>query len=280
MLSALLGLLFLASLLVGLLWSTTGVRGGRAPVIGSLTGLGVHVALAVALLPLLLFHVLTRWNRVRARRPDFAGRRAVLRYLALSATGLVAWRGSERLSATAGWSGARRRFTGSREVGSLQGNAFPATNWFTDPKPHLDPAAWELRIFGAVRAERILRLGDMFKLPPKQVQAVLDCTGGWFTKQIWSGPSVSALLSQAGPTSEARSLVVHSATGYSRRYRLEDVGELMLATHVGDEALSRGHGYPVRLVAPDHRGYDWVKWVVAIEVSDLPGWFQSPLPLR
>jgi DMSO/TMAO reductase YedYZ molybdopterin-dependent catalytic subunit len=35
-----------------------------------------------------------------------------------------------------------------------------------------------------------------------------------------------------------------------------------------------------RLVAPDRRGFWWVKWVVAIEVDDLPDWWQSPFPLQ
>jgi DMSO/TMAO reductase YedYZ molybdopterin-dependent catalytic subunit len=54
----------------------------------------------------------------------------------------------------------------------------------------------------------------------------------------------------------------------------------LLATHVEDEALSAGHGFPLRLVAPAHRGYDWVKWVVELEVSSEPGWLEPPLPLR
>jgi DMSO/TMAO reductase YedYZ molybdopterin-dependent catalytic subunit len=35
-----------------------------------------------------------------------------------------------------------------------------------------------------------------------------------------------------------------------------------------------------RLVAPGHRGYDWVKWVAELEVSGDPGWLEPPLPLR
>ncbi len=28
------------------------------------------------------------------------------------------------------------------------------------------------------------------------------------------------------------------------------------------------------------RGYDWVKWVTAIEVNDTSKWLQPPLPLE
>jgi DMSO/TMAO reductase YedYZ molybdopterin-dependent catalytic subunit len=36
----------------------------------------------------------------------------------------------------------------------------------------------------------------------------------------------------------------------------------------------------VRLVAPNLRGYWWVKWVTAITIDELPSWWQLPFPLR
>ena len=52
--------------------------------------------------------------------------------------------------------------------------------------------------------------------------------------------------------------------------RDRDARRLLLATHVGDEELSHDHGAPLRLVAPDHRGFQWIKWVTRLELTDGP----------
>jgi DMSO/TMAO reductase YedYZ molybdopterin-dependent catalytic subunit len=54
----------------------------------------------------------------------------------------------------------------------------------------------------------------------------------------------------------------------------------LIATKLGGLPLDAGHGFPVRLVAPDRRGYWWVKWVTAITVDELPSWWQLPFPLQ
>lgn len=75
-LSSLFGLLVFGALLTGLLWATSGFPVLRVPVLGSLTGLGVHIALSVALIPLFLWHAIARWPLVRGGLEDFTGRRA------------------------------------------------------------------------------------------------------------------------------------------------------------------------------------------------------------
>ncbi|HWO93584.1 MAG TPA: molybdopterin-dependent oxidoreductase, partial [Dehalococcoidia bacterium] len=111
-------------------------------------------------------------------------------------------------------------------------------------------------------------------------RALLDCTGGWYTVQDWSGIRMQTLLQRAGIRDGARSIVVRSHTGYERRFDLDDAGTLLLATHVTGDVLSRGHGYPMRLVAPGSRGFDWVKWVTDVEVSDAHPLWEPPLPLQ
>ena len=79
-------------------------------------------------------------------------------------------------------------------------------------------------------------------------------------------------------TGQGESIVVRSVTGYWRRFPLAQAGQLLLATEVAGRPLSPGHGGPVRLVAPDRRGFWWVKWVESVEIDDLPPWWQPPLP--
>ncbi len=45
---------------------------------------------------------------------------------------------------------------------------------------------------------------------------------------------------------------------------------LHLATHAGEEPLSYEHGFPLRLVAPGRRGFEWVKWITRVEVLTAP----------
>lgn len=222
-----------------------------------------------------MVHLGLRWPR--PGRADLIGRQAALHFLGLLAVGFVLWPVQEALAAP---SASSRRFTGSREEGSFSGNAHPATNWMTDPIPRIEPDRWQLRLHGEVESETIFSYEEVRALGDAVREATLDCTGGWYTVQRWRGVLVDELLERAGRTEDTRSILFRSSTGYVRRFSVEEAGHLLLATHVEDEALSAGHGFPLRLVAPGYRGYDWVKWVSELEVSRDPAWFEPPLPLQ
>jgi DMSO/TMAO reductase YedYZ molybdopterin-dependent catalytic subunit len=278
-LSAVGGVLFLGSLITGLLWAIGGLGRIPVPILGSWTGLSLHIALSLLLIPLFLVHLGLRWPQ--PSRADLVSRRAVLRMMGVLVVGFVFWGAQEFLSALVAPSEtSRRRFTGSREEASFGGNSHPFTNWLSDPIPRIEVSRWQLRIHGEVERESTLSYEEILSLGDTGREALLDCTGGWYTVQRWSGVQVDALLERARTKNEARSLLFRSWTGYARRFPLEKAGDLLLATHVEDEVLSPGHGFPSRLVASGHRGYDWVKWVAELEVSRDPAWLEPPLPLQ
>lgn len=245
----------------GALFSITGVRS-----YGPLTAIQVHVGSGVMAVLLTVVHVAQR--PVRPHRVDFT-RRALLRTGAVVGAAGTAYLGLVGATSLLRLPGRERRTTGSYERGSGNPAAMPVTSWINDTTPAIDPEAWRLQIGEtAWTVDDLAAFGD-------SVTAILDCTGGWWSEQDWTGVRLDRLVEGRG----GRSVLVRSATGYRRRFPLSDAPTLLLATHAGGEPLSAGHGAPARLVAPGRRGFWWVKWVTGIEVSDREWWVQSPFPL-
>jgi hypothetical protein len=237
----------------GLVWAFA----GRTSV-GGYTVLAWHAALGGALAAVVLTHALARAKRPRRR--DLASRRQFLVAGAVGAGALAAWQVQRPLQRALGLPGARRRFTGSYETG-----AFPVTSWVADdPAPSSHP----LTLTGLVHQDLSLAPATLDR--GHAVTATLDCTGGFFTRQEWHGVRLAALLDEAGVEPGARHVRVISRTGYRWSFGLEHARGLVLATRVGGEPLSHGHGAPCRLVVPGRRGFQWVKWVERIEVHEDP----------
>jgi DMSO/TMAO reductase YedYZ molybdopterin-dependent catalytic subunit len=268
--SLLLAALALVTLAAGLGYATGLVRS-----IAGQPGLWVHIAVALTLVPLVVWHVWARGIRargIRPRRMDLS-RRALLRAGAVAAGAVALYAAAEAAITGLGLPGARRRFTGSYEVASFQPEAMPATSWLLDAVPTIDPDRWRLSIKDG-QGRRELTLAQLTAYDTT-VRATLDCTSGWYSHQDWAGLPLATVLHRKG---NAQSVYVHSATGYWVRFPIHDVDHLLLATQVGGAPLSADHGFPVRLVARGRRGYWWVKWVDRIELQATPSWWQPPFP--
>ena len=214
--------------------------------------LNIHVFLGIGLVPFVAFHMLKR-RRQNAISAPVRSRRALVRTAGLTLATLAGWQAIQHLAP------AIRLPTGSKPVGSFNANAFPAEIWLFDSVPLLDPGTWRLRV-GA----RDFTLDELtLQHPPQQVQAVLDCTSGWWSEQVWHGVALTDVLRSAGLTAD--SLAALSVTGHRIVLPLADMQTAILATHVGGEVLSPGHGYPLRLIVPGYRGYHWVKWLASLD---------------
>ena len=249
------------SLVSGWAWSS----GAQLSFAGS-NLLSWHFALGTALTLVVLGHALLRAKPLRRR--DLAGRRQFLTVGALALGSYAAWWLQRPVADLLELCGARRRFTGSYESSSFTGNDFPTTSWVADRPRALDPGEWRLEVGGQVERPLELTLDELDAAD--ELVATLDCTGGFYSRQRWRGIALRRLLSQARPVETATHVRVISHTGYRWGFALGELDDLLLATHVGGEQLAHGHGAPLRLVARDRRGFQWVKWVVRIELHDGP----------
>lgn len=236
---------------LGLAW-TVGLVSFDRPF--AYSALNLHVIAGLALGALVVAHVLAR-GESRPALVALAGRRAALRGLALLAASFVVTVALDRVALA-------RRDSGSRHAGSFTGNAFPVTIWSLDNVPSIDVASWRLRVSGSNGSRPVeLSYADLATLPPREASVVLDCTGGWWSEQRWSGVSLADVLARCGMSEGATGVEVISLTGHRWTFDRSDADQALLATHVDGEPLSPGHGYPLRLVAPGLRGFLWIKWV-------------------
>lgn len=261
--SVLTALAVLATIGTGLFWVTA-----QRP-INYPNGMILHTTAAIVLVLCYLWHLWLRFKPLK--RSDVQNRRTVLRFLSLFAVGGALWGVQEGANRLWDLPGVRRRFTGSRRSEWGEGNnAFPVTMWMFDNPAPVDATVWRLQVGGAVATPRTLRYADLTDFPQYTDTVTIDCTGGWFATQPWTGIRVGDLLDQVQPAAEARFVRFASVTGYRWSLPIAEARQALLATHVGGEPLNHGHGAPLRLVAPGRRGFQWVKWVVAVEVLTEP----------
>jgi DMSO/TMAO reductase YedYZ molybdopterin-dependent catalytic subunit len=282
--SALLATIALATIATGIYW----VHGGLVRVLGGFwTLMNVHIGLGILTSAVLVWHLRYRFRT--PTREDVTDRRAALQFGGTLVAGALLWRLQGVANATFDLAGANRRFTGSKEDGTDSGNAFPVTSWVADDPQPVDPDEWSLQVRGRVERDLSIGVDDLpgngdtadapngggirNAVPFAERRALLDCTSGWYSVHDWQGIRVGDLLAAVDPGEDARYVRFLSVTGYRWTLPIEEARDAVLATHVDGDRLSHGHGYPLRLVAPGRRGFQWVKWVTAVEVRqhDDPG---------
>ena len=229
------------------------------PVIQFLT---VHVAFGLVLVVLMVAHQRTRFRP--PSRADFDRRRTTMQYSVMLLAGAVTYRLQELINTTFNTPGEQRRLTGSREKSGSGNGAFPPTAWVADDPNPVERESYELTVRGAVDSPVELSYGELD--PDTSREALLDCTSGWYTEQEWRGVAVGDLLDLADADDDATHVRFVSVTGYRWSIPIDEARDTLLATHVGGERLSHGHGAPLRLVAPGRRGFQWVKWVERVDV--------------
>lgn len=242
----------MAALTGGFAW----VASGELLSVGSWTVLTLHAWIGLLVVPVVLIHVLpNRWKVIRTTARDRVSRRTVLAVGGIALAGIALFGVANAVERVRG---GVRRFTGSRWLPT--GGIPPITTFFGEPTPAIDSEAWRLTV-AMPGTSRAWTLGEIRALGEADLATVLDCTSGWAIETAWRGVPLSAVV---GPIPAGTQIKVTSVTGWSTVLSADLAATALLATGVAGVDLPPGNGAPCRLVVPDRRGLDWVKWVTDI----------------
>jgi hypothetical protein len=145
--------------------------------------------------------------------------------------------------------------------------------------PTINASSWNLTIDGQVNNTLTFSYSNFTSQTSKEVLATLQCVDGQFATAVWKGIPVKDLLDLVQIKTDAVDVVFYAADNYSSSLNIEEasVDNVLLAYEMNGEPLPVEQGYPVRVVAPYHYGYKWVKWVVRMEIVnyDYIGYWES-----
>jgi DMSO/TMAO reductase YedYZ molybdopterin-dependent catalytic subunit len=187
-------------------------------------------------------------------------------------------------------------------------DAFYVRNHFAEPE--IDIATWRLTVEGHVERTIALSYHELLALPSRSVTAMLECAGngrafldpkehgaqwavGAAGNAEWTGVPLRDVLERAGLAPNAVAVILEGADkgevdgdprspgaihyAHSLPVTKACGAEVLLAYQMNGAALSRAHGFPLRVIVPGWYGMVAVKWLQRLVVTDRPvhGFFES-----
>jgi len=134
----------------------------------------------------------------------------------------------------------------------------------------VDLKSWRLILEGNVAAPTRLTYERLIELPSTERKVLLICPGIFANHGNWKGVSLMTVLNLARMKDDTTHISVSGPQGsYEKveKFPIADVrsDKVFLAYGVNGEKLPQKHGFPLRIVAEDYYGNDWVKYVYRIE---------------
>ena len=158
------------------------------------------------------------------------------------------------------------------------------------------PSPWTVEVSGLVRHPQSFGLEDLLKKFPQEERIYrLRCVEAWSMVIPWTGFTLSSLLKEVEPLSQAKYVRFETVTRpeempgqksffypwpYTEGLRLDEAMHdlTILATGLYGEALPAADGAPIRLVVPWKYGFKSIKSIVKIELlEEQPGTFWNKL---
>ena len=133
---------------------------------------------------------------------------------------------------------------------------------------------WRLQVTGGVKNPLRLKYDEILAMPAIAKGVLMICPGFFANHGKWKGISIRTILDMAQAEKDATHVSVYGPEGdyqNSQRYPMQDIqsDKVFLAYEVNGKPLPQRHGFPLRAVAEDSFGYDWVKYVYKVEVNKI-----------
>lgn len=148
------------------------------------------------------------------------------------------------------------------------------------PIPKINPANWDLRVFGEVEREMRWNWEQFQAIPTVTIQTDIHCVTKWSKfDTAWEGVLFSDFIDLFGVKPEAKFVIAHCEGGYTTNTPLDIMmdDDVMLAYKFDGQFLEAQHGFPMRTLVPKRYLWKSAKWVRALEFSpvDKPGFWEQ-----
>jgi DMSO/TMAO reductase YedYZ molybdopterin-dependent catalytic subunit len=183
------------------------------------------------------------------------------------------------------------------DIRKIDGPFTPKDQFFTLQhmnQPEIDAATYRLKLTGMVNKAAEFSLDELRAMRPVEVAAGYECSGnsprsveGLSSCGLFKGVRLRDVLSKAGVNSKAREVVFFGTDRgpqeivfrqqtfkldqqFGRSITLENAmkPEPMLAYALNGDPLTRGQGFPVRLLMPGWYGVCNVKWLSEVHLQE------------
>jgi len=136
----------------------------------------------------------------------------------------------------------------------------------------VDLAKWHLIVEGAVEEPLKLTYEEIKRFPSMEREILLICPGFFAIHGRWEGIVMDQFLQRVKTEKGATHVTFYGPEGtYEKveRFPIDDIrkGKIFLAYGVNGKPLPPKHGFPLRIVAEDRYGSEWVKYVYKMTVE-------------
>ena len=130
--------------------------------------------------------------------------------------------------------------------------------------------SWRLIVEGNVDAATKLTYSRILEMPSIERKVLLICPGFFANHGSWKGVSLMTVLNLARMKADTTHIIVSGPQGSyekAEKFPIADVrsDKVFLAYQVNGVDLPQKHGFPLRIVAEDYYGSEWVKYVYKVE---------------